>query len=185
MILPLTIFSILWRFFNNIQWPYWALTIYQVLIRLNVEHFPKKGTEAYSTRRIIFAQSLRRKNTQRHSKFVINYRKQCVWMQHKLEKTWGMGPTALLLTILPRVSLIRTDVRLEDWQFPGSNLQQANLFFSLGPSSGSSPGRGQEAQTQPKFAAGNEVEWTLGYLFLVKYFLPVSPCSIIWVTLTV
>ena len=185
MILPLTIFSILWRFFNNIQWPYWALTIYQVLISLKVEHFPKKGTEAYFTWRIKFAQSLRRKNTQRHGKFVINYRKQCVWMQHKPEKTWGMGPTALLLAIFPRVSLIRTGVRLEDWQFPGSNLQQANLFFSLGPSSGSSPGRGQEAQTQPKFAAGNDVEWTLGYLFLVKYFLPVSPCSIIWVTLTV
>ena len=88
--------------------------MYQVLIRLKVEHFPKKGTEAYSTWRIKFAQSLRRKNTQRHRKFVINYRKQCVWMQHKREKTWGMGPTALLLAIFPRVSLIRTGVRLED-----------------------------------------------------------------------
>ena len=40
--------------------------MYQVLIRLKVEHFPKKGTEAYSTWRIKFAQSLRRKNTQKN-----------------------------------------------------------------------------------------------------------------------
>lgn len=123
---------------------------------------------------------LKKKNTE-NSRLGFSLTKQGAWNQ-----------LVCSLPFLPRASLIRGNVRLEDRKdifVVAASGTRPTSFFPRVPSPGSSLGRGQEVPIQHRFAAGNRLELipSQGCLFWLKYcpLFPVSPFSTLWVNLTV